>query len=125
MSRNQSFLAVAASAFLWPVIHVVVFVLRFPEGPLDYVGALVFYPMGFIAGLFAVFWINKSVSARQKMFVVLGYLALTPLAFWGSLGGGLLFHPVIGSAIIGPIPLVLGCWIGFVIGRRITPKEKI
>jgi hypothetical protein len=124
MSRNQTFFLVAASALLWPAIHIVVFTMRFPQNPVDYVGALVFAPMGFIAGLFASNLLVRSVSARQKLLVVLGYLAFTPLAFWGSLGGGLLFHPVIGSTIIGPIPLILGCWIGFVIGRWITPKEK-
>jgi hypothetical protein len=110
---------VLLSGLAWPVVFIVDRVTRLPEFAVDYVGSLVFAPMGLIAGWFAVRWMGSTTNTLHRLAIVFFYLAASPLAFWGALGGGML-HPIIGPAILGALPLVIGAGIGHLIGRAVT-----
>lgn len=110
------FIVIGASTLMWPLIHYLVFVLRFPGGVME-PSALIFAPFGAIAGGFLAYWLKEAQSQQQRLLVVLGYLVASPLAFIGSLGGGLL-SPVIGVTLFGALPLILGCFFGFQLGKR-------
>lgn len=116
----QSFMVIGASTLLWPLIHYLVFLLRFggaaTAGPFMWV----FAPMGAIAGGFLAYWLQAGHTRQGRLLVVLGYLVASPLAFIGSLGGGLFFQPLVGVTVFGALPLVLGTFFGYVMGRRFT-----
>jgi hypothetical protein len=109
-------LAVVASTFGWPAVQLAVFWLRFhrlpPGGVSD---GLVFLPMGLVSGLaMAALW-SRASSPRRIRFVGYGYLVATPVAFLGSLLGGLVLPGVWGPLVFGALPLIVGCGIGFVL----------
>ena len=113
------FLVIGASTLLWPLVHYLVFILRFPGGVME-PSALVFGPMGAVAGGFLAYWLKEAQSQQQRLLVVLGYLVASPLAFIGSLGGGLVLSPYLGVTIFGALPLILGCFFGFQLGKRFS-----
>lgn len=112
------FLVIGASTLLWPLVHYLRFVMEFPGGVME-PSALIFAPFGAIAGGFLAFWLKEAQSQQQRLLVVLGYLVASPLAFIGSLGGGLL-SPFIGVTLFGAIPLIPGCFFGYQLGKRFS-----
>lgn len=112
---------IAASTVGWPLLHIAVFWLRFdrlpPGSPVE---SLVFAPMGFVAGFVAAILLARATSINQRRGVGLGYLAASPVAFVGSLMGGLGLVGIAGPLLFGAVPLSLGCLIGFVLGRDAT-----
>ena len=104
-------------SLVWPAAHLLVFWLRFgqtpPGGPAE---SLVFVPMGLVAAVAAVWLWIRAESRRRRRFVVGGYIAASPFAFIGSLVGGLMLPGVWGPLVFGAVPLIAGCWIGYVIG---------
>jgi hypothetical protein len=107
----------------WPLLEVTVFWLRFGRAPLDGpLSSLVFAPMGLAAGVVAAVLMYRSAGPRQRRAVVWGYLSASPVAFLGSLLGGLLASGAWGPLLAGGVPLAIGCVVGFVVGRPRTAK---
>ena len=106
---------------LWPAIHLVVFLARFGRLPGDaIVDSAVFIPMGLVAAV-AFLLIQSSVpTTRQKRALVAGYGAAIPVAYAGSLIGGLVTSAVGGSVALGSGPLLVGMLTGVWMAR---PKE--
>ncbi len=99
---------------IWPVAHVLVFLVRFQRVSADViVQSLVFLPLGFLSALVLLRLLPKAVDRRQKTAVVAGYIVASPVAFIGSLLGGLMVTPLLGATIFGLIPLAVGMAIGF------------
>jgi hypothetical protein len=109
--------AVILVTLVWPAAHLLVFWLRFgqmpPGGPAE---SLVFVPMGLVAAIAAVWLWSRAESRRRRRFVVGGYIAASPFAFIGSLVGGLMLPGAWGPLLCGAVPLIAGCWLGYVIG---------
>jgi len=109
---------VAASTLAWPAAQLAVFWLRFdrlpPGGPVE---ALVFAPMGCVAGVAAAVLIARSSTERQRRSVAWGYLAASPFAMVGAILGGLVLPGVWGPLLVGGALLGAGCLIGFLAGR--------
>ena len=107
-------------SFVWPIIHLVVFYSRFQKLPPNgIIEAVAFLPFGLLAAFILLYAWDRSSDQRQKWLSVLGYLLAAPFAFIGSLGGGLLF-PYIGPAIMGSIPLLIGTFIGYYLGKLLS-----
>lgn len=108
-----------ASTISWPLLQLAVFWLRFGAPPKALViQSAVFLPMGFLGGIAAVVFLTLAKSTRQKRGVLWGYLAASPFAFLGGLVGGL-FSVTFGPLLFGGIPLVIGCAVGFALGRSV------
>lgn len=73
--------------------------------------------MGLLGGIAAVVFLTLAKSTRQKRGVLWGYLAASPFAFLGGLAGWP-FSVTFGPLLLGGIPLVIGCAVGFALGRR-------
>lgn len=114
----SSILIVLASTLLWPAIHIGVFMARFPENPVPYNETLGFILMGLIAGLFVANWYRKSSTRRHRVAILIGYVIASPVAFIGSLAGGLFLPPWLGATLFGGVPLIIGAWIGNALGRK-------
>lgn len=107
----------------WPMIHLVVFWLRFNRLPTGGLAeSIVFLPMSLATATVAVWLWSRTASQRNRRFVAVGYLLASPIAFLGSLLGGLLLPSIWGPLVFGAIPLVAGCYIGFAVGR---PRPRI
>lgn len=102
----------------WPVTHVLAFFLRFPEhfGPETVLESWVFVPFGLLSGVGLVALFSRASTRVGQAAVVSGYLLLSPIAFIGSLGGGLMFHPALGALLYGGLPLLIGMGMGYGIG---------
>lgn len=120
MSHVNKIFVVAVSTILWPVVHILVFIARFPQNPVPYGELLGFVLMGLIPGILAANWLQESKSRGQRIAVVAGYAIASPIAFIGSLGGGLFLTPWLGATIFGGLPLILGSWLGYLLGRRLS-----
>lgn len=116
---NSRYLWIIPLALLWPALHMLVFVARFgrlPDGGLG--EAAVFLPMGVIAGAILLWFVGRARSRGRKLAAIAGYLAASPVAFIGSLLGGLIFEPFVGTLLYGVIPLALGSAAGYALGKR-------
>jgi len=111
-------------ALIWAVVQTAVFVLRFNKLP-PLGEALYFVPMGILSGGFLIFLIQKAANRVTRIATIIGYLIACPVAFLGSLGGGLIFHPLIGATIMGSIPLILGSVTGYGLGKLATRKSTL
>jgi len=116
MNRSHLFyLLVIPITFAWPLVHVIIFLLRFGRMPTD--SSLIFLPMGIVSAVVLVFLVKKAESRKRKRSTVVGYLLASPFAFIGSLTGGLMLPPLPGTLIFGALPLVLGTSLGYKVGR--------
>ena len=117
----RSFLVLIGLSLLWPAIHSMVFLARFGRLSGDtIVDSAVFIPMGLVAAI-AFLLIQSSVTAaRQKKALVAGYAAAIPIAYVGSLIGGIVTSAVGGSVALGSGPLLIGMLTGVWLAR---PKE--
>ena len=79
--------------------------------------ALVFLPMGAISGGLLLYLLDLATTRQQKLLSAAGYLMASPMAFAGSLGGGLLLPPLIGATLFGGLPLAGGAIVGYYVGR--------
>ncbi len=64
--------------------------------------------MGILSAIILVFLLKKSETTNRFKWTAIGYLLATPQAFIGSLIGGLMLPPVLGTLIFGGGPLVIG-----------------
>ena len=80
--------------------------------------ALIFLPMGAVSGGLLLYLLAQATTRRQKRVSIIGFLLATPMGFMGSLLGGLILSPVLGTTLFGGLPLVVGSVIGFWFGRE-------
>lgn len=110
-SAALSFIALTA---LWPGLHLLLFLVRFQRlPPGGFSETLVFVPMGAVTALVMLLLWGNAWTRQQKRRLVLGYLLASPVAFIGSLLGGLMMPPLLGALILGAGPLLAGMLIGF------------
>lgn len=81
--------------------------------------SIVFLPVGILSSLLLFFFLRKSISQKQRKFVIGGYVLMVPIAFIGSLMGGLIFQPIVGATLYGLIPLAIGMGAGYFLGKLI------
>ena len=114
----EPLVVIASSTVGWPALELAVFWVRFrhlpPNGPAD---ALVFAPMGLVAGLVAALLMSRASSSCQRQFVLWGYAAASPFALLGGLLGGLVLAGIWGPLVFGAGPLAIGCVVGFALAR--------
>ncbi len=107
------------SGFAWPLLHYLLGVARFgTENPsTSYMQALLDFGLfGLFAGWLFFFFRERSANDKQRRFSLLGYLAATPFAFVGTLGGGLFLPGMLGAIVGGGLPLLIGTWLGKLLG---------
>ena len=73
--------------------------------------------MGAISGGLLIYLLELAKTRQQKLLTGGGYLMASPMAFIGSLGGGLILPPIIGVSLLGGLPLAMGALIGYYAGR--------
>lgn len=115
----SKWLWILISGLVWPALQYGWGVLRFGAGNPEtgYMQALQdFGLMGLVAGWLFFFMRERTSNPRQNRFVMLGYLAATPFALAGMLGGGLFLPTIVGAAVFGSIPLIVGGWLGSLVG---------
>ena len=105
------YLLVIPIGFAWPLMHVLVFLLRSGRMPTE--SSLIFLPMGIVSAVVLVFLVKKAESRTRKRRTVIGYLLASPFAYIGSLFGGLMSPQLAGVFIFGTVPLVLGTALGY------------
>lgn len=116
---------VVCLTLVWPAAHLAVFWLRFGHMPAEGPGeGLVFLPMALVAAVVTVWLWATSVSRRQQHYVAAGYILVIPVAFIGSLVGGLALPWFLGPLVFGGVPLVGGAFAGFVMGRTGTTSRR-
>ena len=101
----------------WPVLHLLVFGLRFgslPSGGVPFF--LVFLPMGLVSGIVFLFLWTRTAKRPHRVGLMLGYLFASPIALIGSLLSGLVYQPIIGTLLWGAGPLVIGMLGGVLVG---------
>ena len=89
------YLLVIPIGFAWPLMHVLVFLLRFGSMPTE--SSLIFLPMGIVSAVVLVFLVKKAGSRKRKRRTVIGYLLASPFAYIGSLFGGLMSPQLAGG----------------------------
>ena len=116
---NLLYLWLIPLAFLWSALHGLVFLVRFGRFPDGGAGeVLVFVPMGVVSGGLLVWLLGQARSRGRKASTVAGYVVAAPFAFIGSLLGGLVLDPLVGTLLLGALPLLLGTAAGYRIGKR-------
>ena len=105
-------------AFLWPLIHLLVFILRYGALPSSGVSTVfVFILMSLVAAIVLLLLWERSPTRACKIGIILGYLLGSPVAFAGSLLGGLAYPPLIGATFYGAPPLIIGMVFGYFFAR--------
>ncbi len=109
---------ILGAAVGWPLVHLVVYLVRFQSLPLAPLELLLFVPTGAIGGWFVHRMIDKSTTAGQRSLVVTAALVSIPVAAVGNLGGGL-FGPV-GVTLFGLAPVIALTGTAWLIGTAAT-----
>lgn len=111
----------------FPILQAVVYYARFgmrnPYAPLfDYV---LFFLGGTLGAFILIALLRRSPTRAAKWSVGLAFLLATPLAFIGSLGGGLLgpLGVVLLPALIWGVFTAIGYWIGGLIAKARTNRS--
>jgi hypothetical protein len=108
----------------WPVIQLAIFYFRFGRLSEAQIGeSWVFLPMGALGAFSLLYFLNRASTRRQKIAVSLGFLLMAPVALIGSIGGGLILPPVIGTLVFGLVPLLIGMGLGYLVGRLGRPAH--
>ena len=118
-SLRKNVAGILISGFIWPSIHYLIGVMRFGAAnpSTSFLQALLDFGLfGLVAGWIYYFFRDRAFSDRQKSLSAWGYLAAAPFAFLGSLAGGLFLPPIIGTVVMGGIPLLIGSWLGSIVG---------
>jgi len=111
-------------ALAWPVMQNILFFMRFGHLPLNvFASSFVFLPMGFLSAIILIFLVERSGSRSHKASAALGYVLASPFALLASLFSGLLVMPLLGTLIYGTVPLMIGTFIGYVIGLVMNRPE--
>ena len=111
----------------WPLLQLLVFFFRFHRLPLAIIsGSLVFLSFGFLSAFLLLHLLSLSRSKKQKRSVVIGYLVAIPFAMVSSLLGGLVFIPELGVTAFGLIPLCIGLFVGYFVGKtkKVSGKKR-
>lgn len=113
---------------LFPVLQAAFYYARFgilnPYAPLiDY---LLFFLGGTLGGFILIALLRRSGTKAAKWSVTLAFLLGTPIAFIGSLGGGLLgpIGVVLFPAIIWAVFTGIGYWIGKLFSKGERPESE-
>ena len=108
----------------WPWVYLLIAWAR--DGALTQavVGeSFAFFGMGVVSALGLFWFMRRSRNQTTRISAVVGYLVLCPFALTGALFSGLAFGiPVVGTAVYGGIPLIIGTAIGYFLGYRVSEK---
>lgn len=108
---------IAGLAVLWPALQVALFAVRF--GRVDgarVAESAVFLPMG-IVGAVALAWCwTRARGTLGRAGAAAGYVLASPVALIGSLLGGLVLPPLVGTLLLGGLPLAAGAAVGGALG---------
>ena len=110
-------------SLVWAVLQTAVFFLRFDRLP-PLREALYFVPMGILSAGFLIYLTQRAANRATRTSAIVGYLVACPFALVGSLGGGLIIHPLIGITLLGAIPLILGSAAGYALGKLATDADR-
>lgn len=110
-------------SLIWPTLQIVIFNLRFQRMPDNVAESFYFLPMGLISAAFIVWLMKRAPNHTTRVSTAVGYLVACPFALVGSLGGGLVLHPLIGVTLFGALPLILGSAAGYWLGKLPTTDE--
>ena len=121
--RELSYWWTIVIGLLFPILQGAIYYIRFgilnPYAPLiDYI---LFFLAGTLGGLVLIALLQRSHTKAAKWSVIVAYLLGTPIAFLGSLGGGL-FGPV-GVILLPVIIWAIFTAIGFGVGRLFFKGE--
>ena len=109
-----------ALAVVWPLIHILIFVLRF-DTPAPWGEAIWFVPTGLIgAGLLAIAS-SRARTAGQKKGAILGFIAMVPFALAGNVLGGL--AGPLGVTVGGVVPMMIGTIGGMLIASQMPERD--
>lgn len=106
---------ILGSVVAWPLLHVLIFLVRFRRLPPDGEQLLWFVPTALLGALLVVALLARSSGRTQRSAVLLGTAAALPFAIAGNLGGGLLGP--LGVTVFGTVPLLVGALSGWLAGR--------
>ena len=110
-------------SLLWPLVQLLIFMLRFQRLPDNIWESLYFLPMGIISAAFLLFLMKKTAHRTTRVSTAVGYRVACPIALVGGLGGGLILPPLLGVPLFGTVPLLVGTAAGYGMGKLVTPSE--
>lgn len=120
---KRPYLWLFVTIIIWPLIHLLVGLARFGGGlPQALFGeALAMLGMSVLAGGALIGLLQRAQNRTTRVSAVVGYLVLCPFAYAGALFSGLaLGWPLVGTAVYGGIPLIVGTLVGYFLGFRVT-----
>ncbi len=122
MDKKPSFLWALAVGLLFPVLQVLVFLVRFgrldPEAPAsDYLWSFL---GGALIGAGLIYFLRRSETQNVFRAVIIAFVISLPFALFGMFLGGVL--GLIGVLFLGVSPSVFIIGLGYFIGRAFTRK---
>lgn len=112
-NRNTSYIWAIPLAFLFPIIQLAIYYIRFgsPSHMSDtalFIESGYYVPMSLLSGIALIYYLKKCYTKVEKNLTILGFVFSFPFAILTSLTSGLLLPPIIGITIFGTIPLIIG-----------------
>ena len=120
--KKRANLGILLTIFVWPWVYLVVAWARDGAISSDAFGeSLPFFGMGLLSALGLWWFVKRSENRVTRISAVIGYLVLCPFALSGALLSGLSFAiPMVGTAVFGGIPLIIGTAVGYFLGYRVS-----
>ncbi len=122
MNKKPSFFWALAVGLLFPVLQVVIFLIRFgrldTEAPItDY---LLFFLAGSLIGVALIYFLRRSETQSVFNATLVAFIISLPFALFGMVVGGVV--GVVGIFLLGVSPAVFITGVGYFIGRAFAKK---
>lgn len=119
---KRPYLTILLTIFVWPWVYLLLAWAR--DGavmPAAFAESLAFFGVGVVSAVGLFWFMQRSRSRTTRISAVIGYLVACPFALVGALVPGLAFGlPVVGTAVYGGIPLLVGTAVGYFLGYRVS-----
>ena len=118
MVKNRvSYAWLIPAAILFPLLQIAIFYTRFSNVSKEaMMSSLIFIPIGVVGAGLLIFLLNKEISEKRKRFTIIGFIIAVPVSIGCSLFSGLLLAGI-GTIIAGVLPLIIGTYMGYYLGR--------
>ena len=122
MDKKPSFLWALAVGVAFPLLQVIIFLIRFGRldtqaPPADY---LLFFLGGAFAGVGLIYFLRRSQTRGTFRAVIVAFIISVPFALFGMVMGGMI--GLVGALILGVSPSIFITAVGYFAGRAFSKK---
>jgi hypothetical protein len=123
MDKKPSFLWALAIGLAFPVLQVIIFLIRFGrfDTQAPWTDYLLFFLGGAFSGAGLIYFLRRSETRAVSRAVIIAFVLSLPFALFGMVVGGVI--GMVGALILGVSPSIFITGVGYFLGRILSRKR--